>query len=95
MMLQAWRNGWYSFVIVSHSFELLTTQWDATDPIVVRRFRNLCRFLADNPARFRTTGFADLTPEEIPVDLQVPTLKSNPVRTTLRYGEQLVGRLFR
>jgi len=95
MMLQAWRNGWSSFVIVSHSFELLTTPWDATDPIVVRRFRNLCRFLGDNPDKFRTAGFADLTPEEIPVDLQVPALKSNPARTALRYGEQLVGRLFR
>jgi hypothetical protein len=95
MMLQAWRNGWYSFVIVSHSFELLTTQWDARDTIIVRRLRNLCRFLAGNPDKFRTAGFADLNPTEIPDGLQVPPLKSNPVRTAVRYGEQLMGRLFR
>lgn len=64
-MGRAYDQGWDTFVIVSHCFELLKHRktprpfaWP--DETVIRRFENLCRFLSDNKARFRTVGFGDL-----------------------------------
>ncbi len=78
----AWRAGWHWFVIVSHSFELLKKRRQnvarpAADTLVVRRFQELCRFLAQNNNRFRTCGFNDLDMSANPAPetnrpLQVP-----------------------
>jgi peptidoglycan/xylan/chitin deacetylase (PgdA/CDA1 family) len=59
------RDGWEFFVIVSHSFEMLSRRRHPTKPPVVRqavvnRFERLCKFLGENKDRFRTLGFSDL-----------------------------------
>ena len=58
-MTQAWSRDWHTFVIVSHSFELLRWRpgrghvaWP--DRIMLRRFDRLCRFLANNRDKDRT-----------------------------------------
>lgn len=58
-MLQAWRRGWQSFVIVSHSFELIDRAREAIDPVVLSRFDQLCDFLAENKDKFTTRGFRE------------------------------------
>ena len=99
-LLQAWRRGWHSFVLVSHSFELLRGRgrlevFPRPDRIVVRRFESLCRFLAGNREKFRTVGFSDLEPSPIaPPDATRP-LQTGLHLTILRYGEQLARRLQR
>jgi hypothetical protein len=59
------RDGWEFFVIISHSFEMLSLRRHATKPPIIRqavvnRFERLCKFLGDNKDRFRTLGFSDL-----------------------------------
>lgn len=56
-MLQAWRHGWQTFVIVSHSFELINRAHERVDPVVLDRFDRLCDFLAANTDKFTTRGF--------------------------------------
>ncbi|HEX5284563.1 MAG TPA: hypothetical protein VFW30_10615 [Bryocella sp.] len=58
-------SGWEYFVIVSHSFEMLTRRRHPTKPPVIRwdvveRFERLCQFLAGNRQRFQTVRFSDL-----------------------------------
>jgi len=94
---QAWARGWRSFVIVSHSFELVRRPVDLEQPpepdgLVVRRLRRLCEHLSAHRDRYRTAGFADLDAEEI---LQPPPktgLHGSVLRTARRMAEQLVGR---
>ncbi len=57
--------GWEYFVIVSHSFEMLTRRRHRTKPPVIRwdvveRFERLCGFLAENRQRFQVVRFTDL-----------------------------------
>lgn len=97
-LLAAHRADWHSFIIVSHSFELLKNRRQrianpAPDPIVVNRFKNLCRFLDEHRDKFQTCGFNDLDPAEIPETAQEKPLRS-PVRRTLwRVAEQAYRRL--
>jgi len=91
---QAWRGGWSTFVIVTHTFELLDSRRTGPDPVMVRRFETVCRFLAANPDKFTTSGFADVAPRDLlsSADTQVP--KSNVLHTAHRVAEQLVRRCF-
>lgn len=88
---QAEAKGHPTFVIVSHSFELLNRSKTKANRIVLRRFRKLCRFLQDNPARFRTTGFRGL--EQSPLPTQRTALASSLWRTGMRMAEQAVGKI--
>jgi hypothetical protein len=97
-LLSAWRQEWYAFVLVSHSFELLKgrKQIDrplAPDRIVKRRFERLCHFLANNSDRFRTRTFAGFDPAEIPVDRAVQPLRNGVHRMVGRMVEQLARRV--
>jgi len=84
--------GWESVVIVSHNFELLNQRKNRPDPIVVRRFRKLCRFLEANNDRFEVTGFAGLNkPDE---RLQPVPFASSKWETYGRSAEQLIRRAF-
>jgi hypothetical protein len=97
-LLAAHRANWHSFIIVSHSFELLKNRRQrisnpAPDPIVVNRFKSLCRFLDDHRDKFRTCGFNDLDPGDFPETIREKPLRS-PVRRTLwRVAEQAYRRL--
>lgn len=77
LMCQALEEQRKAFVILSHNFELLNTARDNADPIMIRRFRKYCEFMANNKDRFTMRGFHDLVPK---------TAKhSHPVLTSSRW----------
>lgn len=90
-MHQALKDGWQSFVLLSHNFELMIPDRLAPDPIVVKRFERLCHFLADNSSAMPTSGFERLPPLSAPRGLPVPTVGKLP--TAIRYFEQALRRL--
>lgn len=98
-LTQAWKSGWRTFVIVSHSFELLRRNRfgipDALDQFVIKRFEKLCRFLGENRNAYRTVGFSELDPSSLLGLSPARELRSSMVSTALRCGEQLIGRLRR
>lgn len=98
-LLNAWRRGWTSFVIVSHSFELIRNRKKPgaiprPDPTVIRRFENLCRFLQKNSDKFQTRFFGDIDLSAIPETSATGDrpLASRIDRTAWRLGEQLIRR---
>jgi hypothetical protein len=93
----AWEQGWSSFVIVSHGFELLkdrkqTSRPARPDRIVIKRFERLCRFLANNTDKFRTAFLADAPPVDVPQPAR--PLRSRLHHTAWRVTEQLARRVF-
>jgi len=76
-----------SFVLLSHNFELLTPSKTSPDPVVVGRFRRICRFLARHRESFRVRGFADL-PVPTTAPPQPSALRSSLWRSSLRLAEQ-------
>lgn len=92
-LLSAQRTGRRDFVVVSHNFEMLKPGTSAPDWIVVKRFEQLCRFLAAQSGQFCVRGFGP--------DLQAPTAGAQPplpptasrLSTARRYVEQLQRRL--
>lgn len=89
----AWESRWNTFVIVSHSFELLTRRnnkpW-TPNRILCKRFENLCRFLAENRSKFQTVGFSQLEPVPALFEPSIKEFKSNRFATMLRCWEQFV-----
>ena len=85
-------SGWGSVIIVSHNFELLNRRKDRPDPIVVQRFRKLCRYLERHSDRFRVRGFRGLTPPTAAA--QPSPLRSSAWLSYGRYAEQLVRRAY-
>jgi len=88
-------KGWETFVMVSHGFELLNGARTKANPLLVRRFERLCNYLGELKAEHPTVGFHDLaafSPGAAEA-LETP-LKSNPIRTGLRIGEQALGRIW-
>lgn len=73
LLWQALRAGRDSFMILSHSFELLNRAKNRPDAVVVRRFRRLCAFLERHRDVFRTCGFS-----ELPAALQRVTPPQRP-----------------
>lgn len=87
MLYQAVEKKWDSFVILFHSFELLTPSKSEVDDTVYKRFLNLCKFLDLNRDLFNTTGFNTL--EFSQLVNQPSHLTSNIFNTTHRLFEQL------
>lgn len=88
---------WHSFVIVSHSFELLNKRRrrparPVADAVVKARFVGLCRFLDRHRDRFVTAGFRDL-PDGADAPPQKPPLPSPWPRTLLRMAQQAYRRV--
>ena len=97
-LLEAWKRGWYSFVLVSHSFEMLRIRESprralGVDGIVVKRWERLCRFLGANRDKFRTGGFSEIDPDSIPSLFPDRPLTVPARHTALRYVEQLARRV--
>lgn len=92
---QAWRQGRSSYVIVSHSFELLKQRAGVTQPdphwAVKRRFERLCAFLGANRDRFETALFRGLPAPAPGPCLPAQPLKSSWIRTGFRMVEQVLG----
>jgi hypothetical protein len=92
-LLQAARARLDSFVIVSHSFEMLMdrrTRIHRPQPdwTTIRRFHGLCEFLAANRDLFQVCTFRNLPGC---ISAQRPSqviLKSNVMRTARRFAEQ-------
>jgi hypothetical protein len=84
------RAGRESFMMLSHSFELLSPGKDREDRIVVDRMRKLCAFLERHRDRFKTTGFSEFEPNPVPT-AAVPI--HTPLWPTIRrLGEQALRR---
>ncbi len=93
VMEAAWREGWYSLVIVSHSFELVDAERRKGDATMLRRHRWLCRYLAENRDRFVTSTFADLERAAVPQPAPASVPRSHPGRTALRILGQACRRI--
>lgn len=95
---QAWTNGWHSFVIVLHSFELLNRgelkgKPILPDKIILRRWNALCRFLAVHADKFETSTFSNVDLEATPMSTNNVPLKSSVISTAWRVLEQARRRL--
>lgn len=86
---------WETFVMVSHGFELLNGARTKANPLLVRRFERLCQYLGKLKEAHPTVGFHELAafPSSAGEMAEHP-LKSNPIRTGLRIGEQVLGRIW-
>lgn len=91
LLWQALDDSRAAFVIVSHSFELLSSSQKDVDRIAVNRFNRLCRFLAENKGCFRVRGFDGLQ-SRIP-ERQPPPLVSPAWVTGYRMFEQALRRV--
>ena len=60
-MLNAYQQQCQSYVLLSHSFELMKPNFSDRDKHVVKRFEKLCMFLADNTDKFKTSYFDKVT----------------------------------
>jgi hypothetical protein len=92
---QAELSGWSHFVIVCHSFEMLSGRWQGKLRIrneVVRRFEQLCAYLGRHRDRFRTIGFEDL---RVLSDCHgvPPGIKGTPLNTAARIFQQALNRI--
>lgn len=86
-LLAAERCGVRHFVIVSHNFEMLKPDSSEPDWTVVRRFEELCAFLAAHPERFAVGALpAETGAEAAPGSEAQPSV--GPWLTTQRYAEQ-------
>jgi peptidoglycan/xylan/chitin deacetylase (PgdA/CDA1 family) len=91
VLFHAVENEWDSVVIVSHSFELMTPGQERLDPIIFKRFKNLCKLLADHSDLFNVRGFSGLKPKAI---IEQPTIPvSGQFNRCLRIGEQVIRRV--
>jgi hypothetical protein len=93
---QAELSGWRHFVIVCHSFEMLSGRWQGKARIrneVVDRFEKLCDYLGRHRDRFHTVGFDDLC--ALP-DFQrdpPPAIRGYPLNTACRVFQQALNRI--
>ena len=98
-LLRAWREGWHSFVIVSHSFELIKRvsrngrPAGVPDKTVIRRFQKLCHFLAAHPDKFRTETFAGFDPQSLTSRPYTKPLPGFLPHTIWRFAEQAYRRM--
>jgi hypothetical protein len=97
-LLAAWKSDWQSFVILSHSFELIRNRKGPNpvarpNPTVITRLERLCRFLASNNDRFQTVTTAELT-GDLPEHRPKPRpLRGSLLATLLRFAEQIAMRV--
>ena len=95
----AYAQGWFSVVIVFHSFEFvritaLARPGGRVGPqrLLARRFERLCRYLSQHRDRFETSTFAEMGSVPTPAAGQSPA-RSNRVRTLTRKASQLFSRV--
>lgn len=80
-----------AFVIVTHSFEMLSRDRQRPNRTVMARFEEMCRTIADQPA-LRTCGFRDLDRAAILDGAHAPArLPANMLRTGARIVEQAIA----
>jgi peptidoglycan/xylan/chitin deacetylase (PgdA/CDA1 family) len=94
LLERARRQRRAAFVIVSHNFEMLLPDRSEPDPIVVRRFRRLCRFLDQRRDYYPTATFSALTGPS-PDGEDLPVLAAPCHHSLWRHAEQLARRMLR
>ena len=92
LLWQALEDRRNSFIILSHSSELLSRSKTGPDEIVVERFRRLCKFLERHRDCFRVRGFRGLRPQLVSV--QPAPLRTGTWKTALRMLEQTYRRRY-
>ena len=90
-MLSAQKANWSTFVLLSHNFELMVPDKLDPDQIVVKRFEQVCRFLADHRGTISTRGFNDIDSPDTPKGLPVPSV--GKAATITRFFEQARRRM--
>lgn len=82
-----------TFVVVTHSFEMLSRDRTRPNHAVAARFEKLCRLVGEHPL-LKSAGFFDLDAAEV---LQKPgkpeRLQPNRVRTAARLAGQMIANL--
>ena len=95
-LLQAVRESWPCFVILSHSFELLHYSRDhrsvTPHAINIRRWNRLLEFLAQHRDVMQTVGCRELAADPATFRVPAPT-RTRGADTALRMGEQLLSRV--
>jgi hypothetical protein len=94
---EAEKAGWDFFVIVSHSFEMLTNRWHPTRRPIIReavvdRFEKICKHLGGNRERFKTVGFPDLHSSSMVEGPEAP-IRGKFLNTARRLVEQAAHRV--
>jgi len=87
------RAGIQNFVIISHNFEMLKPNSCLPDWVVVRRFEQLCAYLAKNADRFTVRRFDQDLQRSLPEAREVVMPRVGTFSTGRRYAEQLFRRL--
>lgn len=85
---EAYKNNWPSYVLLSHSFELIKLAQTTPDKLAVRRFENLCAYLNNNRDKFRTCFFTDNS--KLNNSNMEAVIKVGYLPTIRRYYEQLL-----
>ncbi len=80
------------FVVVTHSFEMLSRDRGRPNGLAIDRFRRLCATVAAHPG-LRGVGFRDLDRDRVLAASPRPVLGPNRWRTWARRGEQALGAL--
>lgn len=75
--------------VVGHSFELATRGGRRSNAVLVRRFEQLCGFLAGHRERLPTACFSDLG--DLPLEAEAIPLPPRALRTGARMAQQLWG----
>lgn len=88
---QAYNHQWQSYVLLSHSFELMKLAEAQPDKVVIKRFEKFCAYLNQHRDRFNTRFFNEM---DIPYNLS-PTepIKSSFLPTAIRIYEQALRRV--
>ncbi len=85
-------NGHSDYVIVSHNFEMLKPGSNEPEPVVVRRFESLCRYLAEHRDMYQVVSFSAAAAKTSPEAGRARASTGLPATIT-RYAEQLWRRL--
>jgi hypothetical protein len=93
----AWERRWPLVVMLWHSAELLhrvssSNRRSRPNAIVVRRFNEVCAYLASNRDRFVTRTVRELDVSALVDARSSGPIRSNFWRTGLRMAEQLIGK---
>lgn len=88
-MVHAENYSWEAFVMVSHSFELYDRNRCKVNPIIRKRFENICRFLGENMDTIQTPSTDAWHPKNA-AEAHYTTLPQNTFRTARRVVEQAI-----
>jgi hypothetical protein len=92
---QAEKLGWKQFVILAHSFEMLSGRWQGKPAIrkeVVDTFERVCAFLGENCDRFPTVGFGQLERPEDELAVSPAEIHGNMILTAGRMMQRAAAR---